>query len=395
MFEIMTGTDVGIAVIGAGIGGLTLALALRERGITAEVFERAPALTEVGAAVALTANGSRILAELGLGEQLAATATVPDRLAFRHWADGRLLVALPVGQSYATRFGGPFWGLHRARLQQVLSDAWGPARLHLGCGLRAIVGGQEAAILELEDGTSVRADVVVGADGVASTARRWVGGDEPYYTGTSGFRGLAPIEALRGLPTPGDIQFWVGPGAHLLHYPVGDRVNFLAVLEGPPTWESAYGTAEAAPGELVAGFAGWHPAVLEMVRSVPQSVRWALRRLAPVRCWSRDRVVLLGDAAHAMLPHHGQGANQTIEDAAVLASCLAEAGIARHRDAFLRYQRLRRARTRQVQRVSSLASDLLHLPDGPAARARDAELTHFAERFSWIHGYDADGSAAP
>ncbi|WP_028934797.1 FAD-dependent monooxygenase [Pseudonocardia spinosispora] len=390
----MAGTDVGVAVIGAGIGGLTFALALRERGITAEVFEHAPALTEVGAAVALAANGSRILTRLGLGEQLAVAATVPDRLAFRHWSDGRLLVALPVGQSYANRFGGQFWGLHRARLQEVLRDAWGPAGLHLGRGLRAITGGPGAATLELEDGTAVRAEVVVGADGLASTARRWVSGDEPYYTGTSGFRGLAPIEALRGLPTPGDIQFWVGPGAHLLHYPVGDRVNFLAVLDGPPTWDSTHGTAEAAPGELVAGFAGWHPAVLEMLRSVPQSVRWALHRLAPVRRWFRDRVVLLGDAAHAMLPHHGQGANQTIEDAAVLARCLAEAGPAGHRDAFVRYQRLRRAHTRQVQRVSSLASGLLHLPDGPAARARDAELAHFAERFSWIHGHAVDGSAA-
>lgn len=150
-----------------------------------------------------------------------------------------------------------------------------------------------------------------------------------------------------------------------------------------------HGTADAAPGELLAAFAGWHPSVLEMLSSVSQSVRWALRRIAPQRRWYSGRVVLLGDAAHAMLPHHGQGANQTIEDAAVLAGCLADAGPSRYQDAFGRYQLLRRGRTRQVQRVSSLASDLLHLKDGPEARARDAQLSHFEERFGWIHGHAA------
>lgn len=157
--------DVGVAVVGAGIGGLTLALALRERGITAEVFERATRLTEVGAAVALAANGSRILIELGLGARLGAVATVPDQLRFRHWADGRLLAVEPVGRRYDERYGAPFWGLHRARLQQVLSEASGPEHLHLGRGLRGITSDADAATLQLEDGSTVRAEIVVGADG--------------------------------------------------------------------------------------------------------------------------------------------------------------------------------------------------------------------------------------
>ena len=211
--------------------------------------------------------------------------------------------------------------------------------------------------------------------------------DTPTYSGTSGFRGLVPRAALAQLPDPDAIQFWMGPGAHLLHYPIGDLVNFLAVVDEPARWPWPGGSTEAATGELAAHFAGWHPAVVEMIAAVPQSPRWGLFALAPLTTWSRGRVVLLGDAAHAMLPHHGQGANQTIEDAAVLADCLA--GAADHRSAFRRYERLRRARTRQVQRSSWDASAALHLPDGPAARARDRTLPHIFDRFGWIHAHDA------
>lgn len=370
----MATTDIDIAVIGGGIGGLALALALRARGVTVEVFEQADELREVGAAVALAANGSRVLQRLGLGDELTEVSTVPTALLYRNWRSGRRTAGHPVGEDYPRRFGAPFWGIHRADLQRALSAAWGTERLHLGRCLSNVTAGPAGVDLEFSDGQSVRAGLVVGADGVRSTVRRYVSGDEPVYSGTSGFRGLVPTAAVPSLPDPAAVQFWVGPRAHLLHYLVGDTVNFLAVLDGPERWAFPTGQTEAAPGTLATAFAGWHPAVLEMITAVPQSPRWGLFALVPQHRWSRGRAVLLGDAAHAMLPHHGQGANQTIEDTAVLAHCLAEVGPAGHDAALRRYERLRRARTRAVQRASWDTSAALHLPDGPAALARDETL---------------------
>jgi salicylate hydroxylase len=148
----------------------------------------------------------------------------------------------------------------------------------------------------------------------------------------------------------------------------------------------------AEPGALLKAFAGWHPAVIELIGAVPQSPRWGLFARRPLARWSRGPVVLLGDAAHAMLPHQGQGANQAIEDAFVLAEELGNAGVGLA--ALHRYARRRRVRTRQVQMVSWAASAALHLPDGPAARRRDACLARLPERVAWIHGYDALGQAA-
>lgn len=377
-----------VAVVGAGIGGLTLALALRRRGITVEVHEQADRLREVGAAVALSANATRLLAGLGLAPALEQSAAEVGKLLYRHWRDGHDIAAHPMGPAYRTQFKGPYLGIHRAALQQILHSACGDIPLRLNSRVTGVTGTPGTKRLELADGTTASADLVVGADGVHSTVRSCVTGapDPRRYSGTSGFRGLVPASAVPALTDPDAIQFWMGPGAHVLHYPL-DRdgtINFLAVLEGPRTWPATTWRVPAAPGELADAFADWHPAVRQMVDAAQQSDRWALFGQEPLRRWHRSGVVLIGDAAHAMLPHHGQGANQTVEDAVTLADCLATG-----RDPLTRYTRLRRVRTRQVQRSSWDASAVLHLPDGPEARARDARLQHFPRDFGWIHSHDA------
>ena len=299
----MAHTD--IAVIGAGIGGLTLGLALRQHGIDVQIFEQASELAEVGAAVALAANGTRILRELGLGDALEAVSAVPTELVYRHWADGRRLVAHPVGAWYEQRFGAPFWGIHRAHLQRGLAQGWGTGGLHLGKTLVDLRVEGDVNVLGFADGSVVTAGLVVGADGIRSRVRKWVTDTEPVYSGTSGFRGLVPRSAIPDFPDPDAVQFWMGPDAHLLHYAVGDAINFLAVVEGPERWDAEGSVGPAAEGELVTAFRDWHPAVRQMVAAVPQSPRWGLFALPPLHCWSKDGVVLLGDAAHAMLPHHG------------------------------------------------------------------------------------------
>lgn len=379
-----------VVVIGAGIGGLTLALLLRREGIEAELLEQATDLKEVGAAVALSANATRVLGQLGLGGGLAQAGTEPTALVHRDGRDGRVIARTPGPDWYREAFGAPFFGVHRVALQRLLGGAMGDKHLHLGCRVEGLEERDGGIRVRGAAGAVFDADLVVGADGVHSLARAWVtGGDEPVYSGTTGFRGLVPADLLPRLPDPGALQFWMGPGAHLLHYPIsgGSVINFLAVIEGPPQWTSPAWMTDAEPGAHLAPFAGWHPAVAEMIGAVPQSPRWGLFARRPLARWNRGPVVLLGDAAHAMLPHHGQGANQTIEDAAVLAAELGRGSDPA--EAVRRYTARRRAWTRKVQLMSWAASAALHLPDGPAARDRDAYLPGLPEHVAWIHGHDA------
>jgi 2-polyprenyl-6-methoxyphenol hydroxylase-like FAD-dependent oxidoreductase len=402
----MTTAGPRVAIIGAGIGGLSLALALRERGIRAEVFEQAAELTEIGAAIGIAGNSTRELARLGLLDQLAAAATIPSELIYRDWRTGDRIAAHPVadGDWYVRRFGAPWFGLHRADLQKILGGAFGVENVHLGCRLVNIVDQGGSVAVEFANGRTGEFDLVVGADGIRSTVRRWVtGADDAIYSGTSAFRGIVPVENLPSMPDPHAIQFWMGPDAHVLHYAIGgnsDSINFFAVVEGPRDWNAEGSVTPVGEDVPVASFRGWHPAIIEMIRAASSPIRWSLSTVRPLLRWHRGRVVILGDAAHGMLPHHGQGANTSIEDAFVLAALLAEAKPDDPEPALTHYQSLRRARTRKIQRSSWVTNALLHLREGPAVEARDETMARVPDEFAWIHEYDvqqalADGGANP
>jgi salicylate hydroxylase len=392
----MTAGRIRIGIVGAGIGGLTLALALRQRGLAAEVYEQASELREICAAVGLTANGTRELERLGCLDAIAAFSTEPSELIWREWREGRRIAAFPIAQggAYRTRFGAPFIGIHRADLQRVLGAAHGLDRLHLGHRLVSIKEWNRVVQLHFANGNSAEVDILVGADGQRSIVRRYVVGEErAAYSGTSGFRGIVPVRVLPSLPDSHALQFWMGPKAHLLHYPIGPSgsdINFLAVVEGPSSWTEENWVAPVTHDEAIAAFKGWHPAVVEMICAVVHNFRWGLFAVRPLQTWQRGRVVLLGDAAHGMLPHHGQGANLTIEDAITLAELSNTCGFEEFDDAMQRYQTLRRVRTRIVQRSARATNTLLHLPD-EAIDGRAATLARVPERFGWIHGFDALG----
>jgi salicylate hydroxylase len=319
---------------------------------------------------------------------------------FRRWRDGSRVAAHPVraGSWYHTRFRAPFYGIHRAHLQTILGAALGDGTVHLGCRLVDLAERPDGIVLEFADGRVEHADLVVGADGVRSTVRRFVTGaageigSDGIYSGTSAFRGLVPVDRIPALPDPHAIQFWMGPDAHVVHYPIGgsgDVVNFLAVVEGPQSWNRSDGWVDEVHEDApVRAFEGWHPGIIEMIGAVRHRVRWGLFAVRPLLRWYRGRAVLLGDAAHAMLPHQGQGANTTVEDAFALAALLADATAADLPAVLASYQALRRARTRQIQLSSWATSALLHLPDGPAATERDRKTARVPQDVGWIHEYD-------
>ena len=395
--------DLRVAIIGAGIGGLALGLALREHGVAAEVFEQAPALAELGAAVGVGGNATRLLRRMGLLEELEAVATVPTELVYRRWRTGERIAAHPVrdGDTYLKRVGAPWLGIHRAEYQRILGTAYGSAALHLEHRLVDLVQEPDAVTLTFANGRTAQADLVVGADGVRSAVRQWVsGGDDIVYSGTSGFRGIFARDDVPSLPDPEALQFWMGPDAHLLHYAIGsdaEEINLLAVVEGPRSWDAAdRWLTEVEPRDVLARFSGWHPAATEMVAAAAPAVQWGLFVVQPLLHWYRGHVVLLGDAAHAMLPHHGQGANTTVEDAFTLAALLAQAQPGDLEPVLASYQRMRRARTRQIAASSWATNALLHLrDDDPDLPWRDEKMRRFADDFGWIHEFDTERALTP
>ena len=384
-----------IAVVGAGIGGLTLAIALRRQyGLEVDIYEQTAELREVGAAVALSANATRFYEQFGLGPELASRSAEVSALIYRDGRTGRLIGEHPVGPSYRERFGAPYFGIHRADLQTILSAAAGLDRIRLNKRLVGIDDTGAHAALRFDDGSTAEADLVIGADGARSFVRRWMlGYDDALYSGCSGFRGIVPMDKLPSLPNRTALQFWMGPGGHLLHYPMGpDHINFLLVERHPTPWPVRDWLMPAAEGEQSRHFARWHPPVVEMITAQPVSNRWGLFHRPPLGRWTKGRVTLLGDAAHQLAPHHGQGANQSVEDAVVLAACLADAGSSPLAEALERYERLRRGRTRKVQYASISAADVLHLPDGDNADQRNARLGSLEgalHHLGWIHEFDA------
>jgi salicylate hydroxylase len=385
--------DLRIAIVGGGIGGLTLALALRQKGFDATIYEQADELREVGAAVALSANATRFyIGRLGLGEQIQKVWYENQALIYRDARDGRKIAEHRF--DYKARYGAPYVGIHRADLQQVLTSAVGMDRIELSKRLLEIDDSGSEAVLTFADGSTATADLVIGADGARSTVRRLLlGYDDALYSGAYAFRGVVTPDQMPSMPDPDAIQFWMAPGQHCLHYPIGangDHNFFLVERNGLP-WEQKGWIAPSNDEEKLARWHDHHPAIVEMISAVSVSERWALFHRPPLSRWSKGRVTLIGDAAHALVPHHGQGANTSIEDAIVLADQLGSGK--ELDDARAEFERLRRGRTRKIQYASITNADVLHLPDGERADERNARLADPASwdrHLDWIHSFKAD-----
>ena len=387
-----------IGIIGAGIGGLSAALALLDAGFDVQVYEQAHALDEVGAGVQVSPNASRILHRLGLGlaDQLTRTAVKPLAWQQRRWDDGRTLLRTPLAEAVEARFGYPHYHLHRADLLAVLAGAVPAERIHVGYRVTGLVQHADTVEARFGNGTTVRTDVLVGADGIHSAVRaNLFGPDQPRFTGCVAYRGLIPGERLAHLDLEVTAQVWMGPGRHFVHYFVrsGRLVNFVAVVERD-AWTRESWTERGDLADALAAFDGWHPQVTTILAAVDEPYVWALFDRAPLTRWSVGRVTLLGDAAHPMLPFMAQGAAQAVEDGATLAACLTTAAAPGIEAALDRYQRLRLPRTSRLQAMSAANKTRFHLPDGPDQRDRDAQMAAGGTDWSFdavapIYSHDA------
>ncbi|OYO09830.1 salicylate hydroxylase [Enemella evansiae] len=364
-----------IAINGAGIGGLTLALALDRLGLTSTVFEQARAFTRVGADINLTPNAVRALDQLGIGEQLRQTAAGP---AFRISRDGRTgeeTSRLPMSEAAEQTYGAPQLTLHRGDLMTVLEDAVGASgstEISLGHRLVDLRSQDSLQTLDFADGSSAEADVTVGADGIHSAVRTaLLGAEHPTFTGVVAYRAVVPIDRLAGLPDLDCFTKWWGtdPAVQIVTFPLGRGELFIFATVPRSSWSEESWTTPGRIEELREAYAAFHPQARALLDACDEVLISALHVRDPLPCWGTERVTLLGDAAHPMMPFMAQGAGQAIEDAVVLARTLARFEPA---EALHRYQAARRERTARIQ-LGSRGNAWLR--EGGNA--------------DWVYGYDA------
>ncbi|MCX4460258.1 FAD-dependent monooxygenase [Streptomyces sp. NBC_01728] len=383
-----------IAIIGGGIGGLAACAFLRRAGLTATVYEQAPALAEVGAGLVVAPNAVRLLRRLDVMERFLRRAVPLDwGWEFRRWADGGVLSVEKLSGVCERLYGERTYAVHRADLLGAVRSAVPHEGIRLGARCTSVEPRPDGALLRFADGSQVEADVVIGADGVHSVVRGAVAEPAPpEYSGICAFRTVVPAHAAPEFALRPAQTLWLGPGRHFVHYPIadGNAVNIVAFAPAGDFTDESW-SATATIEEFHAEFAGWDPRVTDLITSGGVPGRWALLDRAPLRHWSRGRITLLGDAAHPMFPFFAQGAAQSIEDAAVLARCLA-ASADDPEQALKRYESARIERTTRLQQVSRARRHINHLPDGPDQQARDAALAAADPLVSngWIYGYDAE-----
>ncbi|HEX4287925.1 MAG TPA: FAD-dependent monooxygenase [Trebonia sp.] len=388
-----------IAIVGGGIGGLAAAAFLNQAGLPATVYEQTGELREIGAGLVVAPNMARLLRRLGVLDPLLKTAVrLETGWEFRRWQDGAVLSAEDLATRCERLYGEHTYTAHRADLLDALSMAVPDDAVRLGkrcVKVEVPAAGGGSAVLTFADGEVAEADVVIGADGIHSLIRAALteAPVPPTYSGSCAFRALVPAgDAPAFARSPAHV-LWLGPGHHLVHYPVraGELINLVAFAPaGGYTTESW--TATATVAEFIKEFEGWDPRLIALIEAAGVPGRWALLDRQPLRRWSRGPVTLLGDAAHPMFPFYGQGAAQAIEDAAALARCLAAAPAdpADPIAALRRYEKARIPRTTRLQEVSHARGHLNHLPDGPDQRARDEAFARAdaLEANAWIYAHD-------
>jgi salicylate hydroxylase len=383
-----------VIVIGGGIGGLSAALQLLKAGLDVDVYEQAPRITEIGAGIQISPNASRLLHRLGLRPAMDAVGVLPRAVHQKRWDDGRTLQRAPLGPAIEATFGAPYYHFHRADLATLLAEALPPERLHVGHRLVDLAqeGGRVTA--RFENGTTAEADLLVGADGIHSRVRTLVFGPEkPRFTGCVAWRGLVPAERIKHLDIEVASHNWMGPDGHVVHYWVagGRMMNVVCVVEhGDWTRESWTDRGEVA--DVLARYAGWHPTVRGLIGAFPETFVWALHDRAELPRWSAGRVTLLGDACHPMLPMMAQGAAQSIEDGAALASLL-KAMPGDIEAALARYEAVRKPRATKLQQASAANRKRFHLHDGPEQQKRDEAIATSGDRsianIGWLYAHDA------
>jgi salicylate hydroxylase len=376
-----------VAIVGGGIGGAAAANALLQRGLDVRVYEQASALAEVGAGVAIQPNSVRLLRRLGFGDDLARYgARWVDPQLWR--ADGTFIAPMwPPDKTAEIEF----YGMHRADLLGMLVDRLPADVIKTGHRCVGFEQDDEQAVVSFANGEQAVADVVVGADGIHSALQSYVvEPSAPISSGSMAYRGVIPSASV-SWPT-GVMRNWFGPGKRFMVYPVraGELLNYVGFVPMDEQIRESW-SAPGDPSALAAEFADWDPIVGAVLAQVTSCFRWGLYDREPLQAWSRGRLTLLGDAAHPMLPHAGQGANQAIEDGVALATILAQTDRRSVPEALRVYESVRRERTASVQQMAR--QNGARYEASRDLDTRDRQLSNQSADRAWIWSYDAEAAA--
>ena len=388
-----------VLVVGGGIGGITSVLALRQRGIDVQLYEQAGAFGQVGAGIQVSSNAARILLKLGLGEALKKVATYPEGRDYRGWDTGERLYYTPLGEKAQAHFGSPYYAAHRAELLEVLLSGLGDHGFRLGSRVERVDQDANGVMLTLANGESAHGDMLIGADGIHSTVRAQLFGEElPRYTGNVAWRGLVPAERVAHLDLGSVVGVWMGPNRSIVQYYVsaGKTFNWIGISRSPQPARESW-LAEGKVEDALAEYEGWHPTIRTIIGATPKVLRQALYDREPLADWQVGRIVLIGDAAHPMMPFYAQGGAQSIEDAYVLAGCIAE-GQNRPLEALRRFVKMRQPRTAWMQDLARREEELYQMNDAATIKARNEEMRSnsktgtatFPPEQERLYSYDAE-----
>lgn len=376
-----------ITIIGGGIGGLFAANALIAKGLEVSVYEQAPELGEIGAGFFLTPNSVRQLQRVGLGSEVEKFGALVGQGSqyLRH--DGTPIA--PVQTEDANGWNATY-GMHRADMIELLAGGLPDGVVHCGYFGTDFEQDDDKARVTFSSGEQIESDVVIAADGIHSELRPHVyPPSTPVFHGVISYRGLVHSDKVPGWPMD-RWQMWAGPSKHFMVFPVrhGEMINYVGFVPADEEMEESW-SAPGDPDTLRAEFEGWDPRIGTVLAQVDETFRWALYDREPMPTWTIGRLALLGDAAHPMLPHLGQGANQAMEDGMALSIFLSEADTTDVPTALDAFEQLRRERVSEIvlgARVNGLRSD--SMLDYADLKKRDAELTAHAEFRKHLYAYD-------
>ncbi|MGO6969888.1 FAD-dependent monooxygenase [Rhizobium leguminosarum] len=359
-----------IAIIGAGLGGAAAGALLQHAGFDVQIFEQAPSFSRLGAGIHMGPNVLKIFQRIGMDQKLIDISSTPAYWFSRDGLTGDYLSRIPL-----EGYGTTYCTVHRGDLSALQMDTMTPGTVQFNKRLTRLEDNGSDVYLEFQDGTSARATIVIGADGINSRVRETLlGAEKPHYSGWVGHRAMISAEKLKKFDlTFEDCVKWWGPDRHMMvYYTTSRRDEYYYVTGVPhPAWEFDGAFVQSSREEMSEAFAGYHPVIQALIEATDDVTKWPLFNRNPLPLWSQGRMVLLGDACHPMKPHMAQGAAMAIEDAAMLARCLEETGSQDYATAFRLYEASRRDRATQVQTVSN-ANTFLQTQEDP----------------SWVYGYD-------
>jgi 6-hydroxynicotinate 3-monooxygenase len=360
-----------IAVIGAGLGGATVAALLQREGFEVRLYEQANAFERIGAGIHVSANVMKVLRYLDAEHQLSQIGIHPDKFTSRKWDTGEVLFELPLGETGEQKYGASYITVHRGDLHAAILEKVLPGTIAFGKRLVDVTSDRFTAHLHFSDESTADADVVIGADGVNSKLRDAVAGSsKSRFVGAVAHRAIYPSSLLAGMELRNCTKWW-GPNSHILIYYIEQSRNEIyLVTSAKGEWHSQKAWEFCSRDEVMRAFEGFHPEVRKVIETAPQLTKWPILDIEPIDKWSKANLVLLGDACHAMTPYMASGAAMAIEDGAVLARCLVQSD--NHSAAFELYEASRLPRVTKVQTISA-ENSFLRYPTNP----------------TWVFGYDA------